>query len=146
MLTTDLHEENKLYPETSTTFTERLERYNPSTGRVWKRYLLHCICSVTQSCLTLCNPMDYSPSGSSVHGIFQARILGVGCHFLPQDIFPTQGSNPSPCISCIGRQILYHTGRQILYHWATWEAPKLSLTVNLNLILKYGYAFRHKNG
>ena len=28
-----------------------------------------------QSCPTLCNPMDYSPPGSSVHGIFQARIL-----------------------------------------------------------------------
>ena len=31
--------------------------------------------SVAQSCPTLCNPMDYSPPGSSVHGIFQARIL-----------------------------------------------------------------------
>ena len=30
---------------------------------------------VTQSCLTLCNPMDYSPPGSSVHGISQTRIL-----------------------------------------------------------------------
>ena len=28
-----------------------------------------------QSCLTVCSPMDYNPSGSSVHGIFQARIL-----------------------------------------------------------------------
>ena len=28
-----------------------------------------------QSCLTLCDPMDHSPSGSSVHGILQARIL-----------------------------------------------------------------------
>ena len=30
---------------------------------------------VTQSCSTLCDPMDYSPPGSSVHGIPQARIL-----------------------------------------------------------------------
>ena len=30
---------------------------------------------VVQSCLTLCDPMDYSLSGSSVHGILQARIL-----------------------------------------------------------------------
>ena len=30
---------------------------------------------VTQSCLTLCDPKDYSPPGSSVHGILQARIL-----------------------------------------------------------------------
>ena len=28
-----------------------------------------------QLCLTLCDPMDYSPPGFSVHGIFQARIL-----------------------------------------------------------------------
>ena len=30
---------------------------------------------VAQSCLTLCEPMDYSPPGSSVHVILQARIL-----------------------------------------------------------------------
>ena len=36
-----------------------------------------------QSCLTLCDPMDYSQPGSSVQGIFQARIWG-----LP---FPTPG-------------------------------------------------------
>ena len=32
-------------------------------------------CEVAQLCLTLCNPMDCSPPGSSIHGIFQARIL-----------------------------------------------------------------------
>ena len=30
---------------------------------------------VAESCPTLCDPMDYSPPGSSVHGIFQARVL-----------------------------------------------------------------------
>ena len=30
---------------------------------------------VAQSCLTLCDPMDCSPPGSSVHGILQARVL-----------------------------------------------------------------------
>ena len=45
-----------------------------------------------QSCPTLCHPIDCSPQGSSVHGIFQAR---KGCHFLLQGIFPTQGLNPS---------------------------------------------------
>ena len=35
-----------------------------------------CVCLlVTQSCPTLCDPMDYSPPGSSVHGLLQARIL-----------------------------------------------------------------------
>ena len=31
-----------------------------------------------QLCLTLCDPMDYSPPGSSVHGILQARVLEWG--------------------------------------------------------------------
>ena len=34
-----------------------------------------CCCLVTQLCQTLCEPMDCSPPGSSVHGILQARIL-----------------------------------------------------------------------
>ena len=34
-----------------------------------------CVCSVAQLCLTLCDPMDCNPPGSSVHGILQARIL-----------------------------------------------------------------------
>ena len=41
-------------------------------------YMCVCVCVCvlfTQSCLTLCNPMDYSPPSSSVHGILQARIL-----------------------------------------------------------------------
>ena len=33
---------------------------------------------VAQSCLTLIDPMDHSPPGSSVHGIFQARVLEWG--------------------------------------------------------------------
>ena len=31
-----------------------------------------------RSCLTLCNPMDHNPPGSSVHGMLQARIVGWG--------------------------------------------------------------------
>ena len=48
---------------------------------------------VAQSCPTLCDPMDCSPPGSSIHGILH-KSTGVGCHFLLQGIFPTQGSNP----------------------------------------------------
>ena len=40
-------------------------------GSLWKKKKSE----VTQSCLTLCNPMDCSLSGSSIHGIFQARVL-----------------------------------------------------------------------
>ena len=46
-----------------------------------------------QSCLTLCDPMDCSPPGSSVHGDSPGKNTGVGCHALLQGIFPTQGSN-----------------------------------------------------
>ena len=57
---------------------------------------------VTQSCPAVCHPMDYSPLGSPVHGILQARVLE---NFLLQGIFPTQGSNLG-LLHC--RQIPYH--------------------------------------
>ena len=60
-----------------------------------------CACVHTkslQSCLTLCNPMDYSPPGSSVHGILQ-KTTGVGCHVFLHGIFRTLGSNP--CLLCL---------------------------------------------
>ena len=47
---------------------------------------------VTQLCPILCDSVDCSLPGFSVHGILQANT-GVGCHFLLQGIFPTQGSN-----------------------------------------------------
>ena len=43
---------------------------------------------------TLCDPMDCSLPGSSVHGISQARILEWVCHFFLHRMFQTQGSNP----------------------------------------------------
>ena len=52
------------------------------------------MCSVTQSCPTLCDPTDYSPPGSSVHGDSLGKNTGVGCHALHQGIFPPQGLNP----------------------------------------------------
>ena len=60
---------------------------------------------VTQYCLTLCDPADCSPPGSSVHGNLQTRILEWVSHSFHQGIFMTQGSNPS-LPHC--RQILYH--------------------------------------
>ena len=46
-----------------------------------------------QSCPTLCDPIDCSPPGSSVHGDSLGKNTGVGCHALLQKIFPTQGLN-----------------------------------------------------
>ena len=41
---------------------------------------------------SLRDPIDYSLRGSSVHGV-PGKNTGMGCHFLLQGIFPTQGSN-----------------------------------------------------
>ena len=76
-----------------------------------------CVC--VQSCPTLCDPIDYSPPGPSVHGILQARILEwvamPSCRGSSQ---PRDGTSVS-CISCIA-------GR-FFTHWATWETPLKSL-------------------
>ena len=58
-------------------------------------------------CLTLCESMDCSPPGSSVHGILQARLLEWVATLL-QGIFPTQGSNHVFYVSCIDRCVLCH--------------------------------------
>ena len=53
----------------------------------------HITCLVTQSCLTLCNPIDCSLPGSSIHWIFQARILEWVAISSSRGIFPSQGLN-----------------------------------------------------
>ena len=64
--------------------------------------------SVAQSYLTLCDPMDCSSSGSSVHEIIPARILGwVVISSSRGSSFPRDKGCIS-CVSCIGSRILYH--------------------------------------
>ena len=63
----------------------------------------------TQSCLTLCKPMDCSLPGFSVHGDSPGKNTGVGCHALLQGIFPTQELNPG-LQHC--RWILYRLSHQ----------------------------------
>ena len=66
-----------------------------------------------QSCPTLCNPMGCSPPGSSVCGIFQARILEqTSISFSKWSSQPRDRTHVS-YVSCIGRWILYH--------WVTWK-------------------------
>ena len=77
----------------------RLPRPWDSPGKntgVGCHFLLQCMkvkseSEVAQSCLTLSNPMDCSPPGSSAHGIFQARVLewGAIAFHLPNVILPT---------------------------------------------------------
>ena len=72
-------------------------------------YFLMQKVKISQSCPTLCDPMDCSLPGFSVHGILQARILEWVAIPFSRGIFPTQGSNPG-LPHC--RQILYHLSYQ----------------------------------
>ena len=68
-------------------------------------YKLSVHAKLLQLCPAVCDPMDCRPPGSSVRGIFQARILEWGA------IPSSKGSSPPSdrtLVSCIGRQILYH--------------------------------------
>ena len=78
-------------------------------GRLRLIYIYTHLCSFTHSCPTLCNPMDCSPPGSSVHVDSPDKNTGVDSQALLQGIFPTQGLN-SGLLHC--RQILYHLSHQ----------------------------------
>ena len=70
------------------------------------------VCSIAQSCLSLCQPVDCSPPGSSVHGISQARILECVAFPFPGDL-PDLGIKPaSPAL-----------GGEFFTNSATWEVP-----------------------
>ena len=68
------------------------------------------ISEVAQLCPTLCNCMDCSLQHSSIH--FPGKSTGVGCHFLLQRIFLTQGLN-SGLLHC--RQTLCRLSQGSLY-------------------------------
>ena len=71
-----------------------------------------CVCA--QSCPALCNPMDCSPPGSSVRGIFQVRLLEWVA------MSSSRGSSLSRDQTWVSW--VSYIGRQMLYHWATREA------------------------
>ena len=87
---------------------------------------MHTTCAKSfQLCLTLCKPIDCSPPGSSVNGIFQARILQWVAISSSRGSSPPRDRTRISCVSCIGRRILYHC--------ASWETPKV-LFQGLNLL------------
>ena len=97
---------------------------------------------VAQSCPTLSDPMDCSPPGSPVHGIFQARVLEWGA------IASSAQALEHRLNSCGARAWLLRgmwdlprsgtervswIGRQILQHWATREVPLMVVLVCISL-------------
>ena len=95
----------------------------------------HCtasLCVRTQSCPPLCGPVDCRLPGSSARGIcglqsarlfclwnLQARDTGVGCHFLLQGIFLTQGSNLSLMRWQVDSSPLCPPGKPLFVHVQT---------------------------
>ena len=74
-----------------------------------------------QFCPTLCDPIDCSLPGSSVHGNFPGENTGGDCHFLLQGIFLAQGSNP----------------HLLNLHWQTDSLPLAPLGKTLNIFYSY---------
>ena len=86
-----------------------------------------CVLSV---CPALSDPMDFSLPGSSVHGIFQVRILEWVASFYSRASSLLRNRIHVSCISYIGRWILYYC--------ATWEAIYNSITEVRDIVLETG--------
>ena len=83
--------------------------------------VIHELCLVAQFCLTLCNPVECSPPGSSVHGDSLDKDTGVSefpCP--PPGELPNPGVEPTSCASPALAGRLFTTG-------ATWETLFLPL-------------------
>ena len=90
---------------------------------IYIRRCVHSLFILEGVCLTLCDLMDYSSPGSSVHGILQARILEW------ISISVSRGSSQPRDWTCI-----FYTGGQSLFHSATWEVIlKGKITINSTL-------------
>ena len=79
-----------------------------TTSATWEAVLNLCMRAKSlQSCPALCNPMDCSPPGSSVHGILQTRVLWWVA--VPSSRGSSQPRDRTyvSCVSCTGRRILY---------------------------------------
>ena len=101
----------------------RLDLHVLSGIRVVRTDNLCCCCLVTKLGLILCDSIDCSLPGSSVHGISQAIILEWVAIFYSRASSWARDWTCVSCISCIGNQILYHwdTREALLASSMNWE-------------------------
>ena len=92
---------------------------------------------VTPLCLTLCDPMDCSPPGSSVHGDSPGKKTGVCCYSLLQEISPTQESNPG---------LLHYRRIYCLSYQGSPYAKSITHTLNGKLLCLSSETLRDSNG
>ena len=91
-----------------------------TTSATWEAICCAVLYLVAQSCLTLCDPMDYSLLGSFVHGDSPDKNTGVGCYALPPGDLPNPGIDPPSLMSpalAVGFFIIS----------STWEALKVAV-------------------
>ena len=86
------------------------------------------MCLVTQSCLTVFDPMDCNIPGSSVHGDSPGKNTGGGCHSLPQGSSQSRDQTQASCIA----------GR----FFTIWATREVQIYNNIYYILEY-YVYRH---
>ena len=112
-----------------------MKTWDHLTGTLWTLSACVCVCSLSR--VWLCDPMDCSLPGSSVHGILQARIL---------EWFAISSSRESSWPR--GPTHVFCIGRQILYHWATCgvHEPQLehSKSPEVHVIIKTDRVIQNK--
>ena len=89
------------------------------------------VSEVAQSCLTLCNPMDCSLPGSSVHGIFQASILEWVAIFFSRGSSQPRDWTQVSRIAC-RRFTIWATWKCGVY----WKAPYVTKASQVALVVK----------
>ena len=120
------HGPSQEYEEKNNSFPLIVKLTTPMVKQLWislPLWFFSLSAKLLQQCLTLCNALHCSLTGSCVHGILQKRILQ--CIAMPSSKESSQlrdGTHVS-YVSCLGRQVLY-TG-------ATWETKKKKKSIKL---------------
>ena len=115
-----------------------------------------CACSVcaqSQLCLTVCDPMNYSPSGSSVHGIVHGKVYWSELPFPPPGDLPDPGMKPaSPelagrfsTIDPPGKRGIVVYSILLCRYTTVYLSILLSMDIGLFLILCYYHLYCHEN-
>ena len=107
----------------------------PGQRRCW---LSHSVVSLwprdPQRVGTLCDPVDHSPPGSSVHGIFQARMLEWVAMPSSRGSSPPRDETRVSCVSCIGRRFFTHRtqklGERVSNNGIAWRLSGKEPTCN----------------
>ena len=112
----------KRWPDPESNMITCLNYINSRTAWMFLLCSLLRLCLVVQLCPTLCNPLDCSPPGSPVHGIFQTRILEWVAISLSRISFWSSDQINISCVSWIAGICFIH--------WATGEVQLLGLVKN----------------